>query len=515
MSEADRISREALAARIAQRLAGPAETILGYQALIVDTLGASEAGDALEDAEVVLKAARALNDKIARLVDPEADLDPSDLEDATLRHDLRTPVNAILGYSELILEEQGDAIDATVRSDIETVVTACGHVLEQIDGLVGFSRGSAEALAADAADAGIAEALARTLSDEVAAGPGISGRILVIDDVEANRELLRRHLTTRGHSVTTAASAREALKLLKASNYELALVDILMPDMNGIELLATLKSNPLWREMAVVMVSGLKDVQAIVKCIKAGAADYLPKPVDPVLLHARVESCLETVRWRERERRFVEKIAYEKSRADGLLLSMLPATIIERVGRGETVIADRFEAASIIFADIVDFTPLVARTDPTTLVGHLHALFSQIDELADRHGVEKIKTIGDAYMAVVGVPEAREDHADRAIAFGRALLGLQSEIFGASEPLRIRVGVSSGPVIAGLIGRKRFVYDVWGETVNLASRLEASGEAGRIHTSTATIEALSATPQSTRQQTAIKGVGRIETFLIA
>ena len=179
------------------------------------------------------------------------------------------------------------------------------------------------------------------------------------------------------------------------------------------------------------------------------------------------------------------------------------------------MIADRFEAATIIFADIVDFTPLVARTEPATLVGHLHELFSRMDALADRHGVEKIKTIGDAYMAVVGVPQACADHADRALAFARDLIALQSAAFGTGEPLKIRVGMCSGPVIAGLIGQKRFVYDVWGETVNLASRLESSGVAGRIHISRATLGSLATRPAGAAMNKNIKGVGNVETFLIA
>ncbi len=267
--------------------------------------------------------------------------------------------------------------------------------------------------------------------------------------------------------------------------------------------------------MAVVMVSGLKDVQAVVKCIKAGAADYLQKPVDPVLLHARVESCLENVRWRERERRFLEDIEFEKSRADRLLLSMLPDMIIRRLASGETIIADRFEAATIIFADIVDFTRLVARTEPSALVGHLHDLFSKFDDLADHHGVEKIKTIGDAYMAVAGVPQPRRDHAACVLDFARDLVKLRTTSFGSTEPLKIRIGVSSGPVIAGLIGRKRFVYDVWGETVNLASRLESLGQPGRIHMSEATMNLLLNPPEQTiGSDRMIKGVGRVRTFLV-
>jgi adenylate cyclase len=177
------------------------------------------------------------------------------------------------------------------------------------------------------------------------------------------------------------------------------------------------------------------------------------------------------------------------------------------------VIADRFDTATIIFADIVDFTPLVAETEASQLVGMLHDTFSTFDTLAERHGIEKIKTIGDAYMAVAGVPDPRHDHADRALAFSQDIIAAMSDAFGAR--LKLRIGINSGPVIAGLIGQKRSVYDVWGETVNLAARLESSGEAGQIHMSRTTLDALSSAPTRTVSQfRTLKGIGRLETFTV-
>lgn len=515
MKEADQSSQLALSTRIVQRLAGPAETILGFQTLIVTALQRDAQAESLADARTVLDAAQTLDVMIKRLLSPDGQTSVADIDDATLRHDLRTPINAILGYSELMLEEAAGELDPTIENDIRTVVKECGRVLDQLDGLVDFSRGDIDAVGVEIGDADIAAALEKTLSHTTVHTNSLAGRILVIDDIEANRELMRRNLTNRGHIATTAGSAREALDLLETDDFEVALVDILMPDMNGIDLLGRLKKDPRWRNMAVVMVTGLKDIQAVVKCISAGAEDYLQKPVDPVLLFARVESCLEQVRWNERERQFLAQIEFEKSRADNLLLSMLPETVIKRLAAGEKVIADRFENTTIIFADIVDFTPMVARIDPIKLVSLLHDLFSAFDTLADQFGIEKIKTLGDAYMAVAGVPEPQHDHADRALGFARSLIKVMSKDFGAGTPLEIRVGLNSGPVIGGLIGQKRFVYDVWGETVNLASRLENSGDTGRIQISHATLRALSHKPaDATARSTIIKGVGEIETFIL-
>lgn len=508
-------NQQALSTRIGQRLAGPAETILGFQTLIVTALQSDGQADSLEDAHRVLEAAQSLVDMIKRLLSPEGQKTVEHIDDATLRHDLRTPINAILGYSELMLDEAAGHLDPTIENDIRTVVMECGRVLDQLDGLVDFSRGDIDAVGLETGDADIAAALANTLSHATVPTNSLEGRILVIDDIEANRELMRRNLTNRGHVATTAGSAREALDLLETNDFEVALVDILMPDMNGIDLLGRLKENPRWRKMAVVMVTGLKDIQAVVKCISAGAEDYLQKPVDPVLLFARVESCLEQVRWNDRERQFLAQIESEKLRADSLLLSMLPEMVIKRLAVGEKIIADRFDNATIIFADIVDFTPMVARTDPVELVSMLHGLFSAFDSLADQFGIEKIKTLGDAYMAVAGVPDPQHDHADRALDFARSLIKVMSQDFGSDTPLEIRVGLNSGPVIGGLIGQKRFVYDVWGETVNLASRLESSGDTGRIQISRSTLSALSHKPTDAKaRSTLIKGFGEIETYLL-
>jgi class 3 adenylate cyclase len=515
MQDAESVNHQALSTRIAQRLAEPAEAILGFQTLIVASLQRDGHTDSIDDARTVLTAAQALEAMITKLLSHGGNEIFAVLDDATLRHDLRTPVNAILGYSELILEEAAGALGHSIENDIRVVIKECGHMLDQIDGLVGFSNGNIDAIGVQQADAEIAQAVAQSLAHRSAASKGIAGHILVIDDIEANRELMRRNLENRGHMVRTVSSGREALELLETANFELALVDILMPDMNGIDLLARLKQNPRLRNMAVVMVTGLKDIQAVVKCIEAGAEDYLQKPVDPVLLFARVESCLEQVRWRARERQFLSQIEFEKDRADGLLLSMLPEMVINRLAAGEKVIADRFDAATIIFADIVDFTPMVARTDPIKLVNLLHELFSAFDALADQHGIEKIKTVGDAYMAVAGVPEPQADHADRALAFSRGLIEVMAKGAGEGAALNIRVGLSSGPVIGGLIGQKRFVYDVWGETVNLASRLESSGTSGLIQVSQATLNALSKPPENARpRNSVIKGVGKIQTFLL-
>jgi class 3 adenylate cyclase len=170
----------------------------------------------------------------------------------------------------------------------------------------------------------------------------------------------------------------------------------------------------------------------------------------------------------------------EHRRSESLLLSILPAPIAARLKHGPEVIAEAHPAVTVLFADVVDFTPYAERTSPGEVVVLLDRLFSAFDGLAERHGLEKIKTIGDAYMAAAGLPEARPDHVEAAIELAIAMLAEADRCTAEGLPVRLRIGIDSGPVIAGVIGQRKFAYDLWGDTVNTASRMESSGVAGRI-----------------------------------
>jgi adenylate cyclase len=206
----------------------------------------------------------------------------------------------------------------------------------------------------------------------------------------------------------------------------------------------------------------------------------------------------------------------EQARAESLLLNILPRPIADRLKAETQTIADQFSSASILFADVVDFTPLSERLEPTDVVGVLDHLFSHFDVLADRYGLEKIKTIGDCYMAAAGVPSPRPDHA-RALAL--MALDMQAAMRSVDEVghlgLTLRVGINSGPVVAGVIGRKRFLYDLWGDAVNTASRMESHGTSGRIQITRATKELLENEFECEPRGTIlVKGKGEIETWYL-
>ena len=214
---------------------------------------------------------------------------------------------------------------------------------------------------------------------------------------------------------------------------------------------------------------------------------------------------------------YLAQLDAEKRRAEALLANILPAAVIARLGKGERTIADRIEPVTVLFADVVGFTRIAARLSPVRLVADLDRLVSAFDALAVELGVEKIKTVGDAYLAVAGVPETRPDHADAA-----AELALRmTETAAALVPdlgadYRLRVGLHSGPVLAGVIGRRKFSYDVWGDTVNIASRLQQLAAPDAITISDATRAQLTGAVRSEPLgEVELRGRGRFATFRLA
>ena len=264
-----------------------------------------------------------------------------------------------------------------------------------------------------------------------------------------------------------------------------------MPGISGYEVLVRLKSDPRHRDIPVVMISALDQIDNVAGCIEAGAEDYMPKPFNPVLLKARINACIEKKRLRERERVFVEQLRLEKEKSEALLLNILPTAIVSRLNLGETVIADHIPDATILFADLVGFTGLSAQLSATRLVKLLNMLFSEFDRLSIDFGLEKIKTIGDAYMVAGGLTCEGSDHAEAVARMALSMVDASrstSDLLGL--PLQLRIGIHTGPVVAGIIGTHRFIYDVWGDTVNTASRMETYGIPNEINVTQALYDRL-------------------------
>ncbi|GBF38554.1 adenylate/guanylate cyclase domain-containing protein [Leptospira johnsonii] len=212
---------------------------------------------------------------------------------------------------------------------------------------------------------------------------------------------------------------------------------------------------------------------------------------------------------------FISKNKQEHDRAENLLLNILPEPIAERLKRNPSTIADGYQMVSILFADIENFTVISQKVSPETLVHFLNDIFSHFDLLAEKYRMEKIKTIGDAYMAAAGIPIWHENHAESAMNMAIEMQKFVKNLKDPSgNPLRMRIGIHSGPVIAGVIGKKKFAYDLWGDAVNTASRLESHGISGRIQISETTYDLLNDTSQiEIRRLVDVKGKGQMTTYL--
>jgi adenylate cyclase len=315
--------------------------------------------------------------------------------------------------------------------------------------------------------------------------------ILIVDDTADNRELLCRRIEQQGHATTTAENGKLALELLAKQSFDLVLLDIMMPELTGFEVLERMKADERLKRIPVIVISALNDIESIVRCVQSGAEDYLFKPFNATLLKARVQACLEKKQWRDREHEMSQQLKREQERSEKLLLSIFPKSIAERLKIETTTIAEHFDHASILFADISGFSRLTEGLKPTAVVEMLNKVFSAFDRLAEKFGVEKIKTISDNYMAAAGVPTPRADHAqamaDLSLAMQQQAARLET---GLDEPLSLRIGIDSGPVVAGVIGATRLAYDLWGTTVSRASQMESSGFPGTIQVTSATHDLL-------------------------
>jgi len=214
--------------------------------------------------------------------------------------------------------------------------------------------------------------------------------------------------------------------------------------------------------------------------------------------------------------RLTRELEEEKARSQSLLLNVLPQRIVDRLESGETQIADRLPEVTVLFGDIVGFTETSSNLEPHVLVAELNALFSRFDALCEEAGVEKIKTIGDAYLAVGGLPGTNPDHCRAVAGLALAMVEAVHDLgTGAGGEWRIRIGIHTGPAVAGVIGTRKFAYDVWGDTVNVASRLEASAEPNRIHVSEAVADVLRGTfDLQPRGAVELKGKGAIPTYVL-
>ena len=301
----------------------------------------------------------------------------------------------------------------------------------------------------------------------------MAGSILVVDDDRVNRLLLARALGAEGHTVRMAENGREALEALRADAADVVLLDIVMPELDGIAALDEIKSDVTLRDIPVIMISALDEYETVVRCIEKGADDYLPKPFDPTLLHARVRAGLN-------KRRLYE---LERARVRGVFARFLPESVADDLlarSGGDVHLGEVRLVGTVLFIDIRAFTTFAEATPPDRVIEVLNRFFAEMCDVILDHGGTLVSYLGDGFLAIFGAPIASEDHADKAVAAARQILYERLPRFNEwlreefATEFRVGVGVMSGPFMSGNIGsERRLEYTAIGDTVNTASRIEA------------------------------------------
>jgi len=323
----------------------------------------------------------------------------------------------------------------------------------------------------------------------ISASAILLGKILIVDDQKANVMLLERMLRLAGYTdVSTTMDPTAVRELHQKHRYDLILLDIQMPAMSGFDVIEALRPLEADGYLPVLVLTAQPKLK--LKALKAGARDFISKPFDLEEVLVRVRNLLEVRLLHRETKRLYDQVLSEQKISDRLLNNVLPHSIANRLrGRPEVtsgnfneLIADSHADVTVLFADIVGFTKFSESVVPEVLVDVLNDVFTRFDRIADARGLEKIKTIGDAYMAAAGLPIPAADHAQRAAHMALDILDAVSDFNRETGyNLKVRTGMSTGAAVAGVIGRRKFLYDLWGDVVNTASRMESHGVAGRIH----------------------------------
>ncbi|HEY7453760.1 MAG TPA: adenylate/guanylate cyclase domain-containing protein [Thermoleophilaceae bacterium] len=294
---------------------------------------------------------------------------------------------------------------------------------------------------------------------------GERGALLVVDDNRVNRLLVARTLEQLGHRVAFAENGRQALEALRTQPADLVLLDIEMPELNGYETLEALRADPRLRDIPVVMMSSVEEIDSVARCVEMGAEDYLFKPVNAVLLRARVAASLEKKRLRDQQRELFRKFA--------------TAEVAEELLTTGLALGGKYVEATVMFSDIRSFTSLVESRGPEETIDLLNSYYTLMFDAIGAHGGIVNQMLGDGLMALFGAPLPRADHAERAVRAALDMLelvaGFDREQAAQGKPeIRIGIGIASGQVIAGYTGTERRVtYTCVGDPVNLAAHLEA------------------------------------------
>ena len=351
----------------------------------------------------------------------------------------------------------------------------------------------------------------------------LNANILIVDDQEPNVLLLSQMLRGAGYTkVASTTNPVDVCGLHLKNRYDLILLDLQMPGMDGFKVMEGLKAIELDGYLPVLVITAQPNHK--LRALNAGAKDFVSKPFDLAEVLARVHNMLEVRLLHLATKKLYDRVVAEQRKSQILLLNVLPKQIAARLKEGAEVteegitevIAERFAEVTVLFADIVEFTKFSERVSVEVLLEVLNDIFSRFDRIAEQHGLEKIKTVGDSYMVAAGLPVAVPDHADRAARMALDMIA-EMERFNEQSPhkLNVRIGLDTGSAVAGIIGKRKFLYDLWGDVVNTASRMESHGVAGRIHiTDAVRLQLGAAFTLERREPIEVKGKGEMHTWFL-
>jgi len=323
--------------------------------------------------------------------------------------------------------------------------------------------------------------------------------VLLVDDTPANIQVVHNILKD-SYTIRIATNGAKALDLAKASPQpDLILLDVMMPDVDGYEVCSRLKSDPSTREIPIIFLTGKTEPEDETKGFELGAVDYIHKPFSPAVVQARVETHLTL-----RDARV--QLAEEKRKVDRLLDNILPPAAVTEIKETGSVIPRRFENVAVLFTDLVSFTTYCDQHAPEEVVDDLGGLFVAFEECARLHGLEKIKTIGDAFLATAGLLEPMANPLRAAVSCALAISAAAAQ---SGRGWQVRSGVHMGPLMAGIVGRERYQFDIWGDTVNVANRLAGVASPATVALTEEMSVRLSGATVSSRGAVELKGKGSV------
>ena len=487
------LERRNLLSAMRHQLRTPINHIVGYSEMLQEEVDGQDQDALVSDLKRIQAEGRQLLEVINDHLDP-AQVEAGNISISRLRHELRTPLNSILGYSEMLEEQAVDQGRQDLASDLRKIGTAARNLLTFMIDSFSLEELDHSDPGSEAQDAGVSvvtlyqestvSASYETDSHKPSTTPGT---LLVVDDNEMNRDMLSRRLIRDGHTVMLAENGPRALEMLRSKSFDLVLLDVVMPKMNGYQVLSQLKADDSLRDIPVIMLSAMDEIDSVVRCIELGADDYLTKPINSVLLRARIGAGLENKRLRDQEVIYLDQIEQAKKRADDLLHVILPDRVVEELMLTNTVLPRRYEDVAVLFCDIVDFTAYCDRREPEEVIPDLQLLVESFEEITLNHNMEKIKTIGDSFMAAAGLLKPVDNSV---LTSARCGLEMLEAVRQMPNNWRVRVGIHVGPLVAGVVGKRQYLFDVFGDTVNTAARIESNGMADSVNLSKAAWETI-------------------------